>query len=81
MRSSETGRRSRGRILRNDGRGGGGGRERQRRSEMNKEEEYMEEKLEVQGPSSKSYLWDVFLYLRLSEKNKHKDSETSVSVL
>lgn len=39
---------------------------------MNKEEGYKEEKEEVQSPSSKSYLWDVFLYLRLPEKTNTK---------
>lgn len=36
-----------------------------------------EKKKVVQSPASKSYLWDVFLYLRLPKKNKCKDSEAS----
>lgn len=35
---------------------------------------------EVQSPGSKSYLWDVFLYLRLPEKNKHQDREALIKI-
>ncbi|TNN78809.1 hypothetical protein EYF80_010979 [Liparis tanakae] len=32
------------------------------------DDEEEEEEEEIQCPSSKSYLWDVFLYLRLTER-------------
>lgn len=40
-----------------------------------------DEKEEVQSPSSKSYLWDVFLYFRLSEKTNIKNSKTLIEML